>query len=401
MISSDDEDEPTDGVAKEDTAAGRLKAARALSRRRMGLAQDMQLMASSLVQRLIQTIQQQSEPSTQQPASASVEVADSGKIADESTETGPLGFSSSSASSLSASLPTIALCLSLLHALAITARKARKASGIDQSTSSFSALLSSAGCLEVSLTPSQAALLCATAPQLSASSRADIFQSITLSALSLPLASAAGMASEQQTAVMSVVRWTHQFVSEAGSAGESSPLVAQWLRWMTALLSGEPQLRDWLLASDQLLVQALLSLYPLLMRPTSAPTSSSDSGLAQLNRSLLHVDSLIPATQQIAYRLQSSSHYSTLRSAYGQLRSEYDTQTGEEAGSDRAAAAAAWGAQVKAAVLLHDAWLAVLAGDEEAQSDVTLHSITLQQREKGKHNGNGVSRKSDAASKRK
>ena len=377
----EDEAEQADGKAKEDTAAGRLKAARALSRRRIGLAQDMQLLASSLAQRLTQTLQQQTAAKSQPGAAVSGEATDSDKKADDVTETTQLGFGSSSTASLNASLPTISLCLSLLHGLAVTARKARKASGIDQSTSSFSALLSSAGCLEVSLTPSQAALLCASATQLSSSSRADIFHSITLSALALPLVLAGGLDGERAAAV-SVAQWTHEFVLvEARGGGSGSlALVAQWLSWLTALLSGQPLVRDWLLASEQLVVRALLSVYPLLMLPATAPASSS--GLAQLNRSLLHFDSLLPTAQQLSHRLQSNHHHSTLRAAYGQLRAGYDKQAG----------VSEWGSEVKAAVLLHDVWLVVLAGDVEAQADVVLHSVMLQQREKGKQNGNGSAR---------
>ena len=383
----EDEDEQVEEHDQDDTAAGRLKAARALSRRRLGLAQDMQLLASSLVQRLTQTLQQSGE-TAQPPAAVDGEAAESGTKTEDDKETGQLGFGSPSASSLSASLPTISLCLSLLHALAVTARKARKASGIDQSTSSFTALLLSAGCLEVSFAPSEAALLCSSAAQLSESSSTDIFHSITLSALTLPLLSA-DLESEKR-ALVSVVEWTHGRVLAASN--EHTVLVAQWLEWLTAQLTGHQLLREWLLASEHLLVRALLSFYPLLMQPPSP--NSSPVGLAQLNRTLLQLDSLLPADDQVTHHLQASSHHSTLRSSYQQLRTRYDEHSSNVPASD-------WGAEVRAAVLLRDVWLVRLAGDVEAQEGVTLHSVTLQQREQRKQNGNSTPRVNGLRNKRK
>ena len=393
----DDEGEDEDKVEQaeeasaDDTAAGRIKAARALSRRRVGLAQDMQLLASSLVQRLTQTLQQ-STASTQPQTAVSGEAVAGGSRGEDEQETGQLGFGSSSTSSLSASLPAISLCLSLVHTLTVTARKARKSSGIDQSTSSFTALLCSAGCLDVSLIPSQAALLCSSAPQLSESTRTDIFHSITLSTLTLPPLHFTGLESEKR-ALLSVIEWTHERVlAERRGGNESTAVVVQWLGWLAALLTGQPNLREWLLTSEQLVVRSLLSVYPLLMLPSTP--NPSPSALNLLNRTLVQFDSFLPADEQLLHRLPSSGHYSALRSSYERLRSEFDGRSNVEPVSE-------WGGEVRAAVLLQDVWLVRLAGDVEAQSDVSLHSITLQRREHAQHNGNGVARVNGVRSKRK
>ena len=387
-----DVNEQAEVTDKDDTPAGRAKAARALSRRRVGLAQDMQLLASSLLQRLTRTLQQQTEATPKPQAASDGETVEGASKAEDDNGMGQLGFGSSSAQSLSASLPTISLCLSLLRALAVTARKARKASGVDQSTSRLTALLCSAGCLNVSLIPSQAALLCSSAPQLSESSRVDIFHTITLSALTLPLISADGLEYEKRSLV-NVVEWTHAYVLAAERGGnESTVLVVQWLKWLASLLAGQQWLRDWLLASEQLVARELLSLYPLLMPPTSPHISPS--ALAQLNRTLLHFDSLLPANQQLSHRMQPNSHYSSLRSSYQQLRHDFDEQPSIEQASD-------WGTEVKAAVLLQDVWLVGSAGDGAAQTAVNLHSVTLQQREQGRQNGNAAPRVNGMRNKRK
>ena len=397
----DDEDEADDeqaGVGSaDDTAASRLKAARALSRRRIGLAQDMQLLASSLIQRLTQALQQQTASRTHSRAAPSGEAVEAGNRAEDDKEAGQLGFGGSSASSVSASLPTVSLCLSLLHALAVTARKARKASGIERSTSSINALLCSSGCLEVALTPSQAALLCSSATQLSELSSMDIFHTITQSALTLPLLSTGDLDSEERS-LPSVFEWTHgRVLEQARTESESAELAAQWLRWLSSLLAGEQQLRVWLLAFEQLLVHALLSLYPLLLLPPSP--NPSPRVLSQLNRLLLQVDSLLPAEEQMSHRLQSTEHYSTLRPSYQRLRDEYDTKERSNESADDGGRA--WAAEVTAAVLLQDVWLVRLADRGESQADVTLHSVTLQQRERAKQNGNGVPRVNGVRSKRK
>ena len=366
-----------DGEDAEDDA-DIAKRARNLSKLRVGIAQELQLLSSTLAARaaaFIRLSEQTGEKEQKEAAGDGEESKQDRQSEDERV----LSFGSS-ASSLPSRLSLLSSVFSLLHRLIVTSVKARKASGVDRDPAiPAGSILADHSYLDPRLKSAEAAAFVAAAPLLPSAVQADVFHVIAL----CQLVPAASPSAADNSALLAVFHWSCQHVATAGRHEESA--LPQWLQWLHRLLAAYPRLAQVLLASSSTLSQ-LVSLYALIIPHRAASRSgglfassslSVVSSLRLLNNLLLQrVDPALPISQQLLTRLPSS-HQQHLSSIMTRLRQtagqEEENRVGEEKSEEEEGAVRV---ELAVALLLQDVWLPSMENDAATQW-LSEHCLSL------------------------
>ena len=324
-VSSEEEEEEEED---EGSPADRAKAARQLSERRVAIAQDLQLLFSTLVRRTTAFVQQQqligsTPPSTpaqleqrhehEKPVKPQAEVdaehaegeKEEEKAPDEDTRL--LSFGSSSSSS-SAHVATVSQAVSLLHQLLLTSQKARKASGVDTDPS-FPALsvLSNHSYLDLVLEPTTLSTFTQCAPLLPLSAQRDLFHAITKARTANQTEREDATDDDEAAQLLRVAGWAWKAAVDMEGGGRG---VEQWLHWLHAALDVRPALASAVIASSSVsdLIRSTFS--ALRQSPLSPPAgdrgsilSAHERRLRSLNDLVLRLDRSLPASRQLLQRL--------------------------------------------------------------------------------------------------
>jgi hypothetical protein len=366
-----------DGDDAEDDADA-AKRARNVSKLRVGIAQELQLLSSTLAARAAAFIRHSEQTGEKEVKETAVDEAE-GKPTTQSEDERLLSFGSS-ASSLPSRLSQLSFVFSLLHRLIVTSIKARKASGVDGDPAiPADSILADHSYLDLRLQSAQAAAFVTAAPLLPSSSQADVFQVITL----CHLVPAASPSATDDAAMLSVFHWSCQHVAAVGR--DEEPALPRWLRWLHRLLSACPHFAPVMLASSSSLPR-LVSLYALIIPHRAASRSAGlfasaplplVSSLRLLNNLLLqHIDSALPASQRLLQRLTSSNRQS-LSSLLPRL-SQTAWQEEEESVNDekKNEEEDALRVELTVALLLQDVWLPGVESDGAARC-VPEHCLSL------------------------
>ena len=322
--SDDDEDEEDD----EFSPADRIRSARALSQRRLAMAQDLHLLFSTVMQRTAAFTHQ--HILTGQPLPITLpgggeedhvkvelegveEKVAPAEVRGHEEDARMLSFGSTS-SSMASHVARLSQAVALLHQLLVTSQKARTASGVD----AVSGLPPSYGrslyaYLDVVVAPSSLAALCEAAPLLSVSAQEAVFQTITRSRPT-------GVWDDDRDVerdaarLLSAMQWTWTFAS--GQSEQRQRAIHQWLLWAHRTLDVRPSLASSMV--DCAPIQDMLRASYATIRParpsSSSPAQTTARGfrcLRLLNGLWLRLDSALPANRQMRSRLTQKSASAT------------------------------------------------------------------------------------------